>query len=136
MKKSSPVTNFLSDSLFPVRKEPENQAKDPLATQVWRLYTKAKDTLPNGSRLENLTWRMMAMTLKKKNQERITSPPPADDTVTLLSCSAPPSNNHFNQNVLVYGSATSPLKVNNFYIYIYLNDSSFYMLVSLIITCQ
>lgn len=43
--------------------------KDPLATQVWRMYTKAKDTLPNGSRLENLTWRMMAMTLNKKKAE-------------------------------------------------------------------
>ena len=30
------------------------------------MYTKAKDSLPNAQRLENLTWRMMAMTLKKK----------------------------------------------------------------------
>lgn len=43
----------------------EEKKKDPLSSQVWRMYTKAKDTLPNGSRLENLTWRMMAMTLKK-----------------------------------------------------------------------
>ncbi|KAI7872619.1 uncharacterized protein EV154DRAFT_487525 [Mucor mucedo] len=119
MKKSSPpVASFLSDSLFPPRKEQESQP-DPLATQVWRLYTKAKDTLPNGSRLENLTWRMMAMTLNKKKEkeekeekEKATlSPPAPDDTVALLSSSAPPSNNHFNQNVLVYGSAraSSPL---------------------------
>lgn len=45
----------------------EEKKKDPLSSQVWRMYTKAKDTLPNGSRLENLTWRMMAMTLKKQD---------------------------------------------------------------------
>ncbi|KAG0231532.1 hypothetical protein BGW42_000177 [Actinomortierella wolfii] len=51
--------------------EATRQAKeDPLAAQVWRLYTKAKDSLPNGKRLENLTWRMMAMTLSKKNKEK------------------------------------------------------------------
>lgn len=38
---------------------------DPLSSQIWRMYTKAKDNLPNGSRLENLTWRMMALSLKK-----------------------------------------------------------------------
>ncbi|RUP44388.1 hypothetical protein BC936DRAFT_149541 [Jimgerdemannia flammicorona] len=81
------AAHLLSDNLFPPRK-PKNKQKtfddssdgsedeatkeskqDPLATQVWRLYTKAKDTLPNGSRLENLTWRMMAMTLNKKRSE-------------------------------------------------------------------
>ncbi|KAG0241906.1 hypothetical protein BGX31_000763 [Mortierella sp. GBA43] len=42
---------------------------DPLAAQVWRLYSLAKDTLPNAQRLENLTWRMMAMTLHQKNMQ-------------------------------------------------------------------
>jgi hypothetical protein len=41
---------------------------DPLASKVWRLYTKAKDNLPNGARMENLTWRMMAMTLAKSRK--------------------------------------------------------------------
>ncbi|CAG8610397.1 8265_t:CDS:1, partial [Ambispora leptoticha] len=31
--------------------------KDPLAVSVWRLYTKAKDTMADGERLENLVWR-------------------------------------------------------------------------------
>lgn len=85
---------LLSDSLFPPKKpkgaaamrdsdsdteEPlsdeadEKSKKDPLATQVWRLYTKAKDTLPNASRMENLTWRMMAMTLNK-NKSKSSAP--------------------------------------------------------------
>lgn len=127
------ASTLLSDSLFPPRKpslmDPNEEEEtselmdsesktDPLATQVWRLYTKAKDTLPNGSRLENLTWRMMAMTLNKKRaaEERqrqqqqqqdedddeentpvpamtkssSSSPPAPDDTVGLLSSSAPP----------------------------------------------
>jgi GATA-binding protein, other eukaryote len=47
----------------------EMQKKDPLATRVWRLYTKAKKQLPNQERLENLTWRMMAMNLRKRMRE-------------------------------------------------------------------
>ncbi|KAG2230374.1 hypothetical protein INT48_007669 [Thamnidium elegans] len=112
-----PVEAILSDSIFPVRtpKKEEEKKADPLATQVWRLYTKAKDTLPNGTRLENLTWRMMAMTLNKKKLQEESSPPKSDDTVGLLSCSAPPSilhHQHNNQNLLVNGSAraSSPLK--------------------------
>jgi GATA-binding protein len=123
------MDQLLSDSLFPPRPKPElknekpddssddenqqNSSKhDPLASKVWRMYTKAKDTLPNGSRMENLTWRMMAMTLTKKklNEEAAakasskdamdvdqptakrnpTTPPAADDTTALLSSSAPP----------------------------------------------
>ncbi|KAI9257150.1 hypothetical protein BDA99DRAFT_539255 [Phascolomyces articulosus] len=59
---------ILSDSLFPAppKNKHDDKKGDPLGSQVWRLYTKAKDTLPNGSRLENLTWRMMAMNLRKK----------------------------------------------------------------------
>jgi GATA-binding protein len=47
----------------------EMQKKDPLATQIWRLYSKTKKTLPNQERMENLTWRMMAMQLRKRQQE-------------------------------------------------------------------
>ncbi|CAE6487120.1 unnamed protein product [Rhizoctonia solani] len=38
----------------------------PLAAQVWRMYAKTKASLPHQQRMENLTWRMMAMALKKK----------------------------------------------------------------------
>ncbi|TGO52744.1 hypothetical protein BOTNAR_0315g00040 [Botryotinia narcissicola] len=47
----------------------EMQKKDPLATQIWKLYSKTKKALPNQERLENLTWRMMAMNLRKRKQE-------------------------------------------------------------------
>lgn len=57
-----------------VPREPEEspedmQKKDPLATQVWRLYSKQKNVLPNAERMENLTWRMMSMTLRKEQQQ-------------------------------------------------------------------
>jgi GATA-binding protein len=41
-------------------------AKDPLATHLWRVYAKAKSGLPNGARMENLTWRMMSLKLNKQ----------------------------------------------------------------------
>lgn len=50
--------------------DPEEMAKrDPLATQVWKMYAKQRSQLPNGARMENITWRMMAMTLRKKKEQ-------------------------------------------------------------------
>ena len=48
----------------------EMQRQDPLATQIWKLYSKTKTQLPNQERMENLTWRMMAMNLKRKEREQ------------------------------------------------------------------
>ncbi|KAL8716151.1 MAG: hypothetical protein Q9220_000056 [cf. Caloplaca sp. 1 TL-2023] len=48
----------------------EMQKKDPLGTQMWRLFSRTKSQLPNQERLENLTWRMMAMNLRRSGQER------------------------------------------------------------------
>ncbi|KAF3905166.1 hypothetical protein AA313_de0202549 [Arthrobotrys entomopaga] len=44
------------------------QKQDPLATQIWKLYSRTKVGLPNQERMENLTWRMMSMTLKKERR--------------------------------------------------------------------
>ncbi|KAM3415449.1 Nitrogen regulatory protein areA [Cercospora zeina] len=48
----------------------EMQKNDPLGTQIWKLYHKTKGQLPNSERLENLSWRMMSMNLKRKELER------------------------------------------------------------------
>ena len=48
----------------------EMQKQDPLATQIWKLYSKTKTQLPNQERMENLTWRMMAMNLKRFEREQ------------------------------------------------------------------
>jgi GATA-binding protein, other eukaryote len=70
---------LLRGNIFPVWNEDvadlelespdEMQKKDPLATQIWRLYTRVKKQLPNQERMENLAWRMMAMNLWKRKQD-------------------------------------------------------------------
>lgn len=70
---------LLRESFFPTWKDDtageeldspdEMQRKDPLATQIWRLYSKTKKQLPNQERMENLTWRMMAMNLRRRREE-------------------------------------------------------------------
>ncbi|KAL4870487.1 nitrogen regulatory protein area [Aspergillus spectabilis] len=71
--------NLLHDSLFPEWKSgatrgidgpDEMQRRDPLATQIWKLYSRTKAQLPNQERMENLTWRMMAMSLRRQERER------------------------------------------------------------------
>jgi GATA-binding protein len=50
--------------------DPEQLAReDPLATQVWKMYARTKATLPHAQRMENLTWRMMALALKKRKED-------------------------------------------------------------------
>lgn len=50
--------------------KPEELARqDPLATQVWKMYTRTKAHLPHAQRMENITWRMMALELRKKKDE-------------------------------------------------------------------
>lgn len=72
--------NPLQDPIFPEWKTGaprggdnpgDLQKEDPLAAQIWRLYTRTKSQLPNQERMENLTWRMMAMSLKRKEREQL-----------------------------------------------------------------
>lgn len=64
----SPIVGSPANSTMALPGEPTTAAKiDPLATQVWKAYAKAKGHMPNGPRMENLTWRLMHMTLKKSD---------------------------------------------------------------------
>ncbi|KAJ1498451.1 hypothetical protein HMI56_004979, partial [Coelomomyces lativittatus] len=56
------VSSSSSSSSSTLQKEEDNQ-------ELWKLYTKAKDALPNGKRLENLTWRLMALSIHAKSEE-------------------------------------------------------------------
>ncbi|KAG6334213.1 hypothetical protein ID866_4871, partial [Astraeus odoratus] len=59
-----------STTLAPSEADPEKLAKqDPLAAQVWKMYARTKAHLPHAQRMENLTWRMMALALRKKKDE-------------------------------------------------------------------
>jgi Fungal protein of unknown function (DUF1752) len=70
---------LLRDAVFPAWKDASNgdvtldspdemQKKDPLGTQIWKLYSRTRTRLPNQERMENLTWRMMAMNLRRREQ--------------------------------------------------------------------
>ena len=70
----------LRDAIFPNWKDdaggaslgqPDEMAKqDPIGIQMWKLYSRTKAQLPNQERMDNLTWRMMAMNLKRKEREQ------------------------------------------------------------------
>lgn len=50
----------------------EEDEKEGAAAQVWRMVTKAKTSmaaLPNTARIENLTWRLFSMQLKKRRTD-------------------------------------------------------------------
>jgi GATA-binding protein, other eukaryote len=49
------------------------------------MYAKTKASLPHGQRMENLTWRMMALALKKKkeDEERVKIEQAGEDTPLL-----------------------------------------------------
>lgn len=55
----------------PTSLDPDEMAKqDPLGIQIWRLYSRTKNALPLQERMDNLSWRMMAMNLKKQEREQ------------------------------------------------------------------
>ena len=72
--------SLLRDAVFPEWKDDDHppnfenpeemQQKDPLGTQIWKLYSRTKSRLPNQERMENLTWRMMAMNLRRREQQQ------------------------------------------------------------------
>jgi len=71
MLEDSIFPNFKNDAAHTDLESPEEmQKKDPLATQIWKLYSKARTQLPNAERMENLTWRMMAMSMKRAELDR------------------------------------------------------------------
>ena len=46
----------------------EAARQDPITAQMWKAYAQANGGLPNGQRMENLTWKMMQLTLKKREE--------------------------------------------------------------------
>ena len=68
----------------------EMQKNDPLGTQIWKLYHKTRGQLPNSERLENLTWRMMSMNLRRKEMERQGYRRPLQTALSLYSANATP----------------------------------------------
>ncbi len=72
----SQSSGLLGASLFPALDDVSTgsninqmQTDDPLAAQIWKFFSKTKQQLPNQQRMENLTWRMMALNMRKRQQE-------------------------------------------------------------------
>lgn len=47
--------------------DPHSLKDDSSATTLWKMYSKAKAGLPYRSRMENLTWRLMYLNMKKRD---------------------------------------------------------------------
>ncbi|MCJ1308728.1 hypothetical protein MMC25_002382 [Agyrium rufum] len=74
--------NWKNDASTTLFDSPDDmQRKDPLGVEVWKLFTKTKNMMPAQERMENLTWRMMAVNLKRQGQDHarlsqpLSSPP-------------------------------------------------------------
>ncbi|PPR07417.1 hypothetical protein CVT26_013733 [Gymnopilus dilepis] len=77
---------ILKGSPDPSDVDPEQLAKeDPLATQVWKMYARTKAHLPHAQRMENITWRMMALALKKKKEEEAADPAVKQEPLSIPS---------------------------------------------------
>ncbi|KAL1600109.1 Sodium- and chloride-dependent GABA transporter 1 [Nothophoma quercina] len=63
----------------------ELQKNDPLGTQIWKLYSRAKTQLPNAERMSNLTWRMMALNMRRAEFERNKGPSSIPQSNELMS---------------------------------------------------
>lgn len=81
--------SFGNDAGSPSVESPEElQKNDPLGTQIWKLYSRAKTQLPNAERMENLTWRMMAMNMRRAELGRNRGYE-CRHALLLTTCSAP-----------------------------------------------
>lgn len=46
----------------------EMQKMDPFCIEIWKFFSKTKSQLPNKERMDNISWRMMSMNIKKEQQ--------------------------------------------------------------------
>jgi hypothetical protein len=61
-------SQFLAATALPLCEDDDNvadEASDSIAAQVWKMYNKQRKDLPNGARMENLTWRMVCSTHRR-----------------------------------------------------------------------
>ncbi|CAK7218982.1 Sodium- and chloride-dependent GABA transporter 1 [Sporothrix bragantina] len=105
----------------------EMQKQDPLATEIWRFFSKTKQLLPNQERMENLTWRMMHVKLKTA-QPQVPAPSPpkvpvanAPSGIAQLRKSSEQSMLYQNNNQQpqqpmfgMPGSSTDPMSMDDF----------------------
>ncbi|KAI9163414.1 Nitrogen regulatory protein areA [Paramyrothecium foliicola] len=64
-----PSLRTAADDTDAKRTPGQMQHDDPLATQIWKLFSQTKQQLPNQQRMENFTWRMMTLSMRKQKRE-------------------------------------------------------------------
>lgn len=118
---------LLQASLFPHLEDSDEtmeelQEEDPLAIQIWKFFSKTKQSLPRQERMENFTWRMMHVKLRKwraqrdQHDERIpvhgeSCQPPistSSTATTLMADSSSSSNRFHNNNNSTASTANAP----------------------------
>ncbi|KAK1758569.1 nitrogen catabolic enzyme regulatory protein [Echria macrotheca] len=66
--RSSAFLPFQQSTQHPVLGPEDMQRQDPIAIQVWRFFADTKKSLPEQNRMENLTWRMMHLQLRRQRK--------------------------------------------------------------------
>ncbi|OJD31766.1 nitrogen regulatory protein area [Diplodia corticola] len=72
--------DVLEDTVFPELKKNEEsdvdelQKEDPMGIDMWKFY-RNQSNVPDAERMENMTWRMMAINLRKAQQKKESSHP-------------------------------------------------------------
>ncbi|SSD61956.1 uncharacterized protein SCODWIG_03717 [Saccharomycodes ludwigii] len=85
---SKPYSNSLA------RLKLQNAIEDPSSEALWKMYSKAKASLPYKERMSNLTWRMLGMRIKEFKLKPLKSNSNNDD----ISVSNPSLFNNNNDN--------------------------------------
>ncbi|KAJ7647349.1 hypothetical protein FB45DRAFT_893197 [Roridomyces roridus] len=62
---------------------PREIPEDPVA-KIWKLYSQRQAAMPNAQRMENITWRMMTLKLRKDREAELTdTSSPSTDTTSI-----------------------------------------------------
>ncbi|KAK4208775.1 nitrogen catabolic enzyme regulatory protein [Rhypophila decipiens] len=89
----------------------EMQRQDPLATQIWKFFAQTKQNLPDQERMENLTWRMMHVNLRKQKQTNSARQP---QRPSAFSLSAPSGIAQLRKTSEQHQSQSDPMNLDDF----------------------
>lgn len=108
-----------SQLLSPASSSPMATWNEPLPTQIWKMYSKARTRLPNQKRIENFAWRLMAI----KSVKQLDNAPLSQDTKSSFlfpSASSPPVVNsnfatasHFDRSANLANDSAIPMDLDD-----------------------
>ncbi|EPY51994.1 transcription factor Gaf1 [Schizosaccharomyces cryophilus OY26] len=109
----------LKERLDSATSKPNTFSQNPtdMASDLWKMMSKAKSDMQNGRRVENLSWRLMSINLQKSSNFSSSTLSPNVPTYNKLSSSplTPHSNPHSSDNVsLTSGTPDQKSETNCF----------------------